>query len=57
MTQYHVDTAGGRLVRHRMNDENAARLEAGRRVVLTWAPEHMAVLAGSPPSDGAADSA
>ncbi len=55
LTQFHVETPNGRLVSHRMNDENAARLETGRRVVLTWAPEHCTVLAGAPPSGGAAN--
>ena len=46
LTQFHVDTAAGRVVSHRMNDENTRRLEAGRQVVLTWAPEDTAVLGG-----------
>ena len=45
LTQFHVDTECGRIVSHRMNDEATARLDEGRRVTLTWAPEHSAVLA------------
>jgi spermidine/putrescine transport system ATP-binding protein len=45
LTQFHVDTECGRIVSHRMNDETAAGLGEGRRVTLTWAPEHAAVLA------------
>jgi spermidine/putrescine transport system ATP-binding protein len=45
LTQFHVDTECGRIVSHRMNDEPAAGLGEGRRVTLTWAPEHSAVLA------------
>ena len=56
VTHYHVDTASGRVVSHRMNDESDARFEPGRRVVLTWSPDHSAVLAASPPSGGAAAS-
>ncbi len=48
LTQFYVDTrAAGRIVSHRMNDEPLARLEAGRPVVLTWAPEDASVLASS----------
>ena len=46
LTQFHVDTDGaGRVVCHRMGGDDVARLEEGRRVVLTWAPEHASVLA------------
>ena len=49
ITHFHVDTtSAGRVISHRMNDEGAAALEPGRRVVLTWAPEHASVLAGPP---------
>lgn len=44
LTQFHVDTPAGRIVANRITDEDAARLGAGRRVVLTWAPEHASVL-------------
>jgi spermidine/putrescine transport system ATP-binding protein len=48
LTQFHVDTDGaGRVVCHRMTGDELARLDEGRRVVLTWAPEHAAVLAES----------
>jgi spermidine/putrescine transport system ATP-binding protein len=49
LTHFHVDTdAAGRLVAHRMNDEGTTTLDAGKRVVLTWSPEHASVLAGPP---------
>jgi spermidine/putrescine transport system ATP-binding protein len=44
LTQFHVDTECGRIVSHRMNDEATVGLGEGRRVTLTWAPEHSAVL-------------
>jgi spermidine/putrescine transport system ATP-binding protein len=47
LTQFHVDTTAGRLVSYRMDDDAAARLHEGGQVVLTWAPEHCAVLAGA----------
>jgi spermidine/putrescine transport system ATP-binding protein len=48
VTHFHVDTdVCGRLVSHRLNDEGTSRFGSGRRVVLTWAPEHSSVLAGS----------
>jgi spermidine/putrescine transport system ATP-binding protein len=48
LTQFHVDTsAAGRLVSHRMDDEVAARLEPGKRVVLTWPADQAYVLAGA----------
>jgi spermidine/putrescine transport system ATP-binding protein len=47
LTHFHVDTsAAGRVVSHRMDDEVAATLEPGKRVVLTWPAEHAYVLAG-----------
>ncbi|MDQ2984807.1 MAG: ABC transporter ATP-binding protein [Actinomycetota bacterium] len=46
VTQIHVDTAAGRIVSHRMNDEGTGGLEEGRPVVLTWSNEHASVLAG-----------
>jgi spermidine/putrescine transport system ATP-binding protein len=42
-TQLHVDTRAGRVVSHRLADE-AADVETGARVTLTWAPEHASVL-------------
>jgi spermidine/putrescine transport system ATP-binding protein len=47
LTQFHVDTTAGRLVSYRMDDDAAARLRAGGAAVLTWAPEHCALLAGT----------
>ncbi len=47
LTQFHVDTECGRIVSHRMNDEASGGLGEGRRVTLTWEPEHTAVLAGT----------
>ena len=48
LTQFHVDTsAAGRLVSHRMDDEVAASLEPGKRVVLTWPADQAYVLAGA----------
>jgi spermidine/putrescine transport system ATP-binding protein len=48
LTQFHVDThAAGRLVSHRMDDEVAAALEPGKRVVLTWPADQAYVLAGA----------
>jgi spermidine/putrescine transport system ATP-binding protein len=52
LTQFHVDTgAAGRIVSHRMDDEVAAVLEPGKRVVLTWPAEHAYVLAGAVSSE------
>ena len=47
-TQFHVDTAAGRLVCHRLADESLAPLEPQSRVLLSWAPEHSSVLADAP---------
>ena len=44
LTHLHVDTAAGRLVSYRMDDDATARLREGSPVVLTWAAEHSAVL-------------
>ena len=41
--QYHVDTAAGRLVSHRLADE-AHQLEVGDQVTLSWEPEEAALL-------------
>ena len=43
-TQFHVDTALGRVVSHRLADESLAPLEPGTRVALTWEPEHASLL-------------
>jgi len=51
VTQFHVDTAAGRVVSHRLAEEP---VEAQSRVVLSWEPEHSAVLEGpEPPLDDA----
>jgi spermidine/putrescine transport system ATP-binding protein len=52
LTQFHVDTpAAGRMVSHRMDDDVAAALGPGRRVVLTWPAEQAYVLAGAVSSE------
>jgi spermidine/putrescine transport system ATP-binding protein len=43
-TQFHVDTAAGRIVSHRLAGEPAVRLETGARVSVTWPAEHAAVV-------------
>jgi spermidine/putrescine transport system ATP-binding protein len=43
-TQFHVDTAAGRVVCHRLADESLAPLESGSHVTLAWAPEHSSLL-------------
>ena len=48
VTHFYVDADRvGRIVCHRLADDGVARLEPGRRVVLTWSPEHAYVLADS----------
>jgi spermidine/putrescine transport system ATP-binding protein len=44
-TQFHVQTAAGRVVCHRLAGESLAPLEAHSSVLLSWAPEHTSVLA------------
>jgi ABC-type Fe3+/spermidine/putrescine transport system ATPase subunit len=44
-TQFHVDTAAGRIVSHRLADEASTELESGSGVTLSWAPEHAFMLA------------
>jgi spermidine/putrescine transport system ATP-binding protein len=44
LTQYHVSTAAGRVVSHRMNDESSPRVEVGSLVVVEWAAEDPSVL-------------
>jgi spermidine/putrescine transport system ATP-binding protein len=47
LTHFHVDAgAAGRVVSHRMDDQVASSLEAGKGVVLTWPAEHAYVLGG-----------
>ena len=43
-TQFHVDTAAGRIVSHRLADEPAVRLQAGAPVAVSWPAEHAAVV-------------
>jgi spermidine/putrescine transport system ATP-binding protein len=43
-TQFHVDTAAGRFVAHRLADEQLAPLQAGSPVALTWEPEQASLL-------------
>ena len=43
-TQFHVDTAAGRVISHRLADETLAPLERGARVELTWDADDAALL-------------
>lgn len=43
--QFHVDTAAGRLVSHRLNSDVGDGFQLGSRVVVTWAPNQCAELA------------
>jgi spermidine/putrescine transport system ATP-binding protein len=45
-TQFHVDTRAGRIVSHRLAGEQAAGLETGAPVVVSW-PAEQATLLGS----------
>jgi spermidine/putrescine transport system ATP-binding protein len=47
-TQLHVDTSAGRVVCHRLAEEEAVPLEPGSRVVLSFEPEHTSVLRDAP---------
>jgi spermidine/putrescine transport system ATP-binding protein len=44
LTQYHVTTAAGHVVSHRMNDELAPRVEVGSPVAVEWGADDAAVL-------------
>jgi len=45
-TQFHVDTRAGRVVSHRLADEqHTAKLETGAHVTLSWSPDQATVLA------------
>src|SRR5438552_1803103 len=44
-TQFHVETAAGRLICHRLADESLAPLAAGSKVTLGWEPDDASVLA------------
>jgi spermidine/putrescine transport system ATP-binding protein len=48
-TQFHVETAAGRLVSHRLADELVDPPEPTTRVSVTWEPEHTAVLGETAP--------
>jgi ABC-type Fe3+/spermidine/putrescine transport system ATPase subunit len=43
-TQFHVDTAVGRVVSHRLADDELPQLEPGARVAVWWSPEDASVL-------------
>jgi spermidine/putrescine transport system ATP-binding protein len=43
-TQFHVDTAAGRVLSHRLADELLAGLETGSSVTLSWEPEQSSLL-------------
>jgi spermidine/putrescine transport system ATP-binding protein len=44
-TQFHVDTRAGRIVSHRLADEQrSAQLEPGAKVTLFWSPDQAPVL-------------
>jgi spermidine/putrescine transport system ATP-binding protein len=43
-TQFHVDTAAGRFVAHRLADEPLAPLQVGSPVALSWEPEQASLL-------------
>jgi spermidine/putrescine transport system ATP-binding protein len=44
-TQFHVETAVGRVVCHRLADESLDAFGRGLRVAVSWAPAHTTVLA------------
>src|SRR5881409_1310889 len=44
-TQFHVETAAGRLICHRLAHESLAPLAAGSKVTLGWEPDEASVLA------------
>ncbi len=44
LTQYHVETAAGRLVSHRMNDEGSPKVEVGSPVAVEWAADDTSIL-------------
>ena len=43
-TQFHVETAVGRVVCHRLGDESLDAFGTGARVALSWAPAHTTLL-------------
>jgi spermidine/putrescine transport system ATP-binding protein len=44
LVQYHVTTPAGRVVSHRMNDEQMPRLDVGTLVAVAWAAEDTSLL-------------
>jgi spermidine/putrescine transport system ATP-binding protein len=48
-TQFHIETAAGRLVSHRLADELVDPPEPTTRVSVMWEPEHTAVLGETAP--------
>jgi spermidine/putrescine transport system ATP-binding protein len=44
LTQYHVTTAAGKVVSHRMNDQAAPRVEVGSPVAVEWGADDTSVL-------------
>ena len=50
-TQFHADTAAGRVVSHRLADETGAELEPGAQVVLSWEAEDASVLSSEASAD------
>ena len=49
-TQFHVDTRAGRVICHRLADESLTALRPGSRVAVSWEPEHVSMLGGTPAS-------
>jgi spermidine/putrescine transport system ATP-binding protein len=47
-TQFHVETAAGTILCHRLADESLSAYTVGTAVVLTWPVEQTALLAGPP---------
>jgi spermidine/putrescine transport system ATP-binding protein len=43
-TQFHVETAAGRLVAHRLSDDDGEALRPGSRMTLSWEPEQAYLL-------------
>jgi len=50
-TQFHVETALGRVVCHRLAGESLTEFSSGSRVAVSWEPEHTSVLARSDVAD------
>jgi spermidine/putrescine transport system ATP-binding protein len=43
-TQFHVDTGAGRVVSHRLADEDLPPLDTGAPVAVSWGSEHSSIL-------------